>query len=215
MRFYYYFNFTVGYKQLDGGPKYSLILGVQEKTAIIQKYQHVATTDPPTRVISKRSKLRASHQTLRGKTNTSNTWSQAFCEKWGQPGLCHIIQKLLAEAMIQFKAFGAPQAVRCPPFVLLRCLWKVEDSWTHIPNWGISAALEGTLCSAIFSWANSCPTCTHGHLQTKPTAGFTLQTSYFWLLPTSAFFLPFLTSRHMSPLTPPPHPCPLPNFLSR
>ena len=54
MRFYYYFNFTVGYKQLDGGPKYSLILGVQEKTVILQKYQCAAITAPPTRVSSKR-----------------------------------------------------------------------------------------------------------------------------------------------------------------
>jgi len=33
MTFYYYFNFTLGMdKQVDGGPKYSLDLGVQDKT---------------------------------------------------------------------------------------------------------------------------------------------------------------------------------------
>lgn len=64
-RFYYYFNFTAGYKQSDGGPKHSLTLGVQDMTVILHSTPCAASTTPPTCCGSKRLKRRASHQAQR------------------------------------------------------------------------------------------------------------------------------------------------------
>lgn len=66
-RFYYYFNFTAGYKQSDGGPKHSLTLGVQDMTVILHSTPCAASTAPPTCCGSKRPKHRASHQAQRKK----------------------------------------------------------------------------------------------------------------------------------------------------
>lgn len=46
----------------------------------------------------------------------------------GPTWLCHITQKLLAEAVMQFQSFGAPLTVRLF-FAFLKCLRKVRDSW--------------------------------------------------------------------------------------